>query len=326
MIRGAPARTCGAARSGRRRKARRRSSATGAWSWPSAWWRARRCRSSSSTGPSGAPGSTSISGRIGSRRREHDLRADAVARAARPPDTRDPRDPVAPGRERPGRMAPRAAMGGSPTGKYFMDMSAGWKKDFPNLRHYYVFQIWPNSCSMGNGHGDMLREVQRTLPRLYSNMDIMSTLGIRPAGPCHYPLTGWAEFARLMEPLIERDFYDAVPRVPSRRPTSERASYTSRAKDAIALEFDQPIVWNGFARRSVLPGRSPATGRLGRGFRQGGHARIEGGIGGEDDHRRGNELESGQAARGRQRHRRAHVLRSADRRRKGHRRLIRGTP
>lgn len=28
--------------------------------------------------------------------------------------------------------------------------------------------------------GDVLRERQRTLPRLYSNMEIMSTLGIQP--------------------------------------------------------------------------------------------------------------------------------------------------
>ena len=67
---------------------------------------------------------------------------------------------------------------------YFVEMSAAWKRDFPNVQHYYVFQIWPNSCSMaGNtGAGDMIREIQRSLPRLYSNMGIMSTLGIKPPG------------------------------------------------------------------------------------------------------------------------------------------------
>jgi len=128
--------------------------------------------------------------------------------------------------------------------QYFLDMSAAWKQDFPNLQHYYLYQIWPNSCSMGNGHGDMLREVQRNLPRLYSNMDIMSTLGIRPAGPCHYPLIGWSEFARLMQPLIERDFYGKTPATPITAPNLKQAYYASSAKDAIALEFDQPVVWN----------------------------------------------------------------------------------
>ncbi len=32
---------------------------------------------------------------------------------------------------------------------YFIELSAAWKQDFPNLQHYYVFQIWPNACSMG---------------------------------------------------------------------------------------------------------------------------------------------------------------------------------
>jgi hypothetical protein len=89
----------------------------------------------------------------------------------------------------------------------------------------------------------MLREVQRTLPRLYSNMDIMSTLGIKPPGPCHYPLTGWAEFARLLQPLIQRDSYGRVPTTSITPPNLKRAYYASGANDAIALEFDQPVVW-----------------------------------------------------------------------------------
>ena len=127
--------------------------------------------------------------------------------------------------------------------KYFVEMSAAWKQDFPNIQHYYLFQIWPNSCSMGNGNGDMLREMQRTLPRLYSNMDIMSTLGVKPPGGCHFPLVGWAEFARLIQPLIERDHSGMKTTESITAPNLQSAYYTSQAKDAIALEFDQPIVW-----------------------------------------------------------------------------------
>ena len=127
--------------------------------------------------------------------------------------------------------------------QYFLNMSAAWKEDMPNIRHYYIFQIWPNGCSQGGGPGDMLREVQRTLPRLYSNMDVMSTLGIKPPGGCHYPLTGWSEFARLMQPLIERDFYGKVPDGAVTPPNLQRAYYAGSRKDTVALEFDQPIVW-----------------------------------------------------------------------------------
>jgi hypothetical protein len=128
---------------------------------------------------------------------------------------------------------------------YFIELSAAWKQDFPNLQHYYVFQIWPNSCSMaGNsGGGDMIREVQRSLSRLYSNLSVMSTLGIKPPGGCHYPLPGWAEFARLIQPLIERDLYDRKPADSITPPDLKQVYYSNAKKDSITLEFDQPVIW-----------------------------------------------------------------------------------
>ncbi|MFT4641717.1 MAG: hypothetical protein ACI8T1_005060, partial [Verrucomicrobiales bacterium] len=141
-----------------------------------------------------------------------------------------------------------------PTGSYgwesyqqlFVEMAGGWKQDFPNVQRYYVFQIWPNSCSMGGreGSGDRLREKQRTLPKLFSNMAVMSTLGIQPGGPCHYPLEGWSEFARLIQPLLERDFYGNDPAADITPANLQSASFTGDAKDKIALEFDQPVVWD----------------------------------------------------------------------------------
>ena len=140
-----------------------------------------------------------------------------------------------------------------PTGGYgwqtyqqlFIQMAASWKEDFPNVKRYYIFQIWPNSCGMGGskGSGDRLREKQRTLPQLYSNMSIMSTLGIQPSGGCHFPLAGWSEFARLIQPLIERDNYGNVTASPISPPNLRRAYFTNTKKDAIALEFDQPVIW-----------------------------------------------------------------------------------
>ncbi len=128
---------------------------------------------------------------------------------------------------------------------YFIEMSADWKQDMPNIKHYYLFQIWPNSCGMGGriGSGDRLREALRTLPGLYSNMDVMSTLGVTPPGPCHFPLAGWSEFARLIQPLIERDFYGKKVAESITAPNLRKARYTSAAKDAITLEFDQPVIW-----------------------------------------------------------------------------------
>ncbi len=140
-----------------------------------------------------------------------------------------------------------------PTGGYgwesyhqlFVEMSAGWKQDFPNVRNYYIFQIWPNACSMGGnkGSGDMLREKLRSLPQLYSNMGVMSTLGIKPPGGCHFPLDGWSDFARLIQPLIERDQYGKVFTESITPPDLKQVYYTGAAKDTIVLEFDQPVIW-----------------------------------------------------------------------------------
>ena len=99
----------------------------------------------------------------------------------------------------------------------------------------------------------------------------MSTLGIKPPGACHYPLTGWAEFARLMQPLIERDIYGKVPTTSITAPNLKQAYYTSSAKDAIALEFDQPVVWtDSLASQFYLDGmrtkspRAPCPGTWSR--------------------------------------------------------------
>ena len=130
--------------------------------------------------------------------------------------------------------------------QYFIEMAAGWRRDLPNARHYYMFQIWPNSCGMGgqDGAGDRLREQQRTLPERFSNLSIMSTLGIRPPGGCHYPLEGYNEFARLLQPLIERDRYGKKPEGSITPPNLRRVSYASPARDALLLEFDQPVLWH----------------------------------------------------------------------------------
>lgn len=154
-----------------------------------------------------------------------------------------------------GAAGPTGGYGWETYQDFFVEMSAAWKTDMPNIRQYYVFQIWPNACAMGGrqGSGDRLREVQRTLPRLFSNMSIMSTLGINPPGGCHFPLEGWGEFARMIQPMIERDLHGVVPGKSISPPDLLGASFTSKTKDEIALEFDQPVVWHvGLLREFYL--------------------------------------------------------------------------
>ena len=129
--------------------------------------------------------------------------------------------------------------------QFFVDMAAGWKTDYPNVQHYYVFQIWPKACSMGvNGSDNKLREVQRQLPTLFSNLSVMSTLGIQPPGGCHFPIEGYAEFAKLIGPLVERDFYGKKPTASITAPNLKLAQVAGEKGDELVLEFDQSVKWD----------------------------------------------------------------------------------
>lgn len=129
--------------------------------------------------------------------------------------------------------------------RYFVDLAAAWKQDMPNISRYYAFQIWPNACGMGgkNGSGDRLRDVQRILPRFFSNLEVLSTLGIFPGGGCHYPLQGWSRFSQMVLPLLERDFYGVRPSGPVGPPALRRVFFAGEDRTEILLQFDQPVVW-----------------------------------------------------------------------------------
>jgi hypothetical protein len=129
--------------------------------------------------------------------------------------------------------------------QFFLDLAASWRDDYPNVEHYYAFQIWPKACAMGiNGSDNRLREVQRNLPRWFSNLTALSTVGIKPPGGCHYPAAGYAEFARLLEPHLARDLYGARVAEDLAAPNLRRATFANASRDSIQLEFDAPVVWD----------------------------------------------------------------------------------
>ncbi len=129
--------------------------------------------------------------------------------------------------------------------QHFIDMAADWKEDYPNIQHYYVFQIWPKACAMGiKGSDNQLREIQRTLPNYFSNLSVMSTLGIKPPGGCHFPVEGYAEFARLIGSLVERDLYGKTFEQPITPPNLTRAWFANSKHDEVILEFDSDILWS----------------------------------------------------------------------------------
>ncbi len=157
-----------------------------------------------------------------------------------------------------GADGPTGGFGWETYRQYFFDLAAAWKQDYPNIQHYYIFQIWPKSCAMGiNGSDNRLREVQRILPTAFSTMSIMSTLGIEPPGGCHYPPAGYAEIARLICPLVERDNYGKVFTNSITPPDFRRAYFASDKRDEIVMEFDQSVKWsNALTNQFYLDGES----------------------------------------------------------------------
>jgi hypothetical protein len=71
----------------------------------------------------------------------------------------------------------------------------------------------------------------------------MPTLGIRPPGGCHFPAAGYAEFAKLMAPLIERDHYDVKSFQSVSAPNLRRAQWKDGDRNSVVLTFDQPVIW-----------------------------------------------------------------------------------
>ena len=148
--------------------------------------------------------------------------------------------------------------------QYFVDMSAAWKQDFPNIQRYIIYQVMPKPCSMGP-KGDQLRDVQRTLPSLFSKMNVLCTLATPGYEGCHFNPTGYQNFANLTAPLVGQDFYGVVPAMAVTAPILRYAYYTTAARTEIGLVFDQDMTWNNFSLPNYYldkVGSKVASGRV----------------------------------------------------------------
>jgi hypothetical protein len=127
----------------------------------------------------------------------------------------------------------------------FVDLSAAWKQDMPNLRHYYLFQVFASGCgTSGTFTSDMLREEQRTLTRLYSSLSLMSTLAFPSGANCHFNIADYTRMGLAMAPLVARDNYGLVPATAISAPNLQQACFTSTNRNEITLVFDQAMTWN----------------------------------------------------------------------------------
>ena len=142
--------------------------------------------------------------------------------------------------------------------KYWLELTAAWKQDYPNIRNYYLFQIWPNACSQGGTrNSDKLRDVQRRLSRLYSSLSVVPTLDIPSGANCHFKTDDYEKMGLAMAPLLERDIHGKIFPQPISSADLRKASYATARNDEITLEFDQPVVWfDALASQFYLDGEA----------------------------------------------------------------------
>ncbi len=163
------------------RKAKKRSLVSGAWSWPGAWWNADET-DSSLMGRSAGHGLTSTSAMKPIPRPGHHLRTDVVAGEAGQADHGIRGVLWHQGENNQGRRRPPATTTGSPIRIISWKWRPPGSRIFPNIQHYYIFQIWPNPCSMGGRRRRHDAGNAADPAATIIEHGLMSTLGIKPGG------------------------------------------------------------------------------------------------------------------------------------------------
>ncbi len=123
----------------------------------------------------------------------------------------------------------------------FDSLYHSWKRDYPNAKKVYVFQIH-HGC--GGATQQDIREVQRRFKYTYNDVEIMSTVGIHEHDGCHYYLDGYYEMAYNISRLVARDFYAYTDTLDIKPPNILKAYYSSN-HNAINLIFDNTanLLW-----------------------------------------------------------------------------------
>ena len=133
----------------------------------------------------------------------------------------------------------------------FDELYEDWKTDYPALEQIYVFQI-----RQGCGVTDLgLREIQRQLPFVYPDIQVMSTTAAPEHDGCHFHYAGYAELGERIARLLLRDFSgsDDVENIDA--PDVLEAAWTSPARTGIRLTFRDPddlLVWEAGSEADIL--------------------------------------------------------------------------
>lgn len=119
------------------------------------------------------------------------------------------------------------------------------KTDIPAIRKMYVFQIdiiyYPSST------GAVIRDYQRRLPGIYTDIRSLATVGTKEFDGLHYGRGGNIQSGFEVSRLINRDFYNLEDTLQINSPDIKKVFYKNGEKKELVLVFDndQELVYPG---------------------------------------------------------------------------------
>lgn len=126
----------------------------------------------------------------------------------------------------------------------FDKLYKAWKQDYPNIERVYLSQI--NVGCGTSPYASEMREMQRLFGEIYDDITVITNVGITIRyDSCHYVDDGYDRLYTQYTRLIERDFYGKTFANPLTSPAVQSVQWTDETKSAIAVRFDQEIVWPG---------------------------------------------------------------------------------
>ncbi len=133
----------------------------------------------------------------------------------------------------------------------FQLLHTDWQQDFPALEKLYVFQV-----RKGCGVGDVgVREVQRTLPATFPDVQVVSTTAAPAHDGCHFLYVGYRELGDRVARLVLRDLYAGSDTQNIDPPSIQRVEWIDANHDTVRLVFEDPddtLVWQAGAEAHVL--------------------------------------------------------------------------
>lgn len=114
-----------------------------------------------------------------------------------------------------------------------------WHQDYGQLEKVYAFQIHPG-C--GGAYQQQMREYQRSLPRRFHDLSVMSTVGLRGHDGCHYDYDGYDQMARWLLGILRADLYGSQDTW-NIKPPDVQAAWFNPGHDEVRLLFDSEVRW-----------------------------------------------------------------------------------